>query len=223
MKQTWNDLLFGHWRVPAAELRASIPKHLELDTFNGDGFLAVTPFHMTGVRGRGVPPIPGISAFPELNVRTYVRYEDKPGVFFFSLDAGSRLAVLGARAAYHLPYFFSIMKATVEGEAVSYFCRRQNGAAEFNAHYRPIGPVRQREKGSLEHFLTERYCLYVVSGEKLYRADIHHVPWPLQDAAAEIETNTMASAAGFNLGANPDLLHFSKRLEVLIWPLKRLV
>ena len=120
MEQTWNDLLFAHWPVAPENLRPLVPPVLPLDTFNGQCWAAVTPFHMTGIRGRWMPPIPGTSSFPELNVRTYVNYGGKPGVFFFSLDAASRLAVWGARAAYHLPYFYARMKVRTEKDRVHY-------------------------------------------------------------------------------------------------------
>src|SRR5437867_5100192 len=101
----WHDLLFLHWPVRPEIIRPLIPNGLELDTFDGAAWIGVVPFRMTGVRLRWLPPLPGISAFPELNVRTYVRVRDRPGVYFFSLDAGSRTAVAMARAWFHLPYF----------------------------------------------------------------------------------------------------------------------
>ncbi len=221
MQQTWNDLLFAHWPVAPESLRALIPAVLPLDTFNGQCWVAVTPFHMTGVRGRWLPPIAGTSSFPELNVRTYVNHGGKPGVFFFSLDAASHLAVLGARAAYHLPYFYARMNVRPEKDCVHYDSFR-NRNAEFRGMYRPVGPVQLRQPGTLEHWLTERYCLYTVFRGSLFRAEIHHEPWPLQDAEAEISANTMATAAGIQLPEVPPLLHFSKKLEVLIWPLREM-
>jgi uncharacterized protein YqjF (DUF2071 family) len=189
-----------------------------LDLYDGRAWLAVTPFHMSGVRMRAMPPIPRMSAFPELNVRTYVRFQGVPGVYFFSLDAASRMAVIGARATYFLPYFHAEMKVEIEGETIRYESRRRSSAAEFRGRYRPISAPRQGEKNSLEHFLTERYCLYSVTPSgRLLRADIHHLPWPLQDAEAEIAVNTMAEAAGIRLPNEQPLLHFAKRLEVLVW------
>jgi len=191
-----------------------------LDTFNGQCWIAVTPFHMTGVRGRWMPTVPGTSRFPELNLRTYVTFNGKPGVFFFSLDAASRLAVWGARAAYHLPYFYARMKVRPESASVHYESFRSQNTG-FRGAYRPVGSVQIRQSGTLEHWLTERYCLYIVFGSSLFRAEIHHEPWPLQDAEADISANTMATAAGIQLPQILPLLHFSKRLEVLIWPLRK--
>ena len=223
MRQTWNDLLFAHWPLPAEVLAQKIPTPLELDLFEGKAWLAVTPFHMSGIRARALPPLPGTSAFPELNVRTYVRFKDKPGVFFFSLDAASQLAVWGARAAFRLPYFFADMEVRLNGARVRYHSRRQDGEAELKARYGPTSEARLREKGAAEHFLTERYCLYTADRGRLWRAEIHHVPWPLQDASAEFETNTIAAASGIEVLGPPALLHFAKRLDVLVWPLRRVV
>lgn len=222
MFQTWHDLLFAHWPIPLEALRPLVPHQLPLDTFDGKCWLGIAPFHMSGVRARGVPPLPGLSRFPEVNVRTYCTLDGKPGVFFFSLDAANRPAVWAARSFYHLPYFFARMEAQVAGDDVSYFSRRLNGEAELQARYRPIAPVQLRRPGTLEHWLTERYCLYAVADERVYRAEIHHLPWPLQDAHAEFEKNTMAAAAGLSLPPVEPLLHFAKQLQVLIWPLKKI-
>ena len=218
MKQVWHDLMFAHWPIPLNEVRQLVPAALELDGYGGSAWVAVTPFHMSGIRGRALPPLPGWSAFPELNVRTYVSYKGVPGVYFFSLDAGNRIAVEVARRSYFLPYFYAEMKVDVQKDEVRYSSSRVRCAAEFSGSYRSVSPVRIREKGSLEHFLTERHCLYAVrpSGE-IMRGHIHHVPWPLQDAEAEIERNTVAAAAGIRLPHTAPVLHFSKRLEVLVW------
>jgi uncharacterized protein len=158
----------------------------------------------------------------ELNLRTYVSYGGKRGVYFFSLDAASRLAVWTARTTYKLPYFFAKMDVQETTGFIQYKSSRQSGSADFRARYRPVKPVELRRPGSLEHWLTERYCLYTVNRGVVYRAEIHHQQWPLQDAEAEILENTMASASGIPLPAIPPLLHFSKKIDVLIWPLKRL-
>jgi uncharacterized protein len=220
MRQTWNDLLFAHWPLRPEYLRDFVPRELSLDLLDGSAWIAVTPFHMTNVRPRWTPLVPWLSAFPELNVRTYVVNNGTPGVFFFSLDAGRLLAVWGARYVYFLPYFHAKMQVGIAGQDIAYTSRRLKMPAEFHGRYRPIGAVRQRIKGSLEHFLTERYCLFAVNRSRVYRGDIHHVPWPLQDAEAEIETNTMPRAAGIQLPETKPLLHFAKKLDVLIWRLR---
>jgi hypothetical protein len=221
MRQTWRDLLFAHWPIDPKIMRALVPAQLPLDTFDGTCWLAIAPFHMSGIRARGLPAFPGVSAFPELNVRTYVRLDGKPGVFFFSLDAASMPAVRGARRLYHLPYFHARMSVTEEDGWIRYSSQRRDSSGEFRGRYRPIEPVQLREPGSLAHWLSERYCLYTVFRDRVYCGEIHHEQWPLQDAEWEVEANTMAHAAGISLPAVKPLLHFSRRLDVLIWPLSR--
>jgi uncharacterized protein len=217
MTQSWHDLLFAHWRVEERLLRPLIPASFDIDRFDGSAWLGVVPFTMTNVTLRGVPPVPWLSAFPELNVRTYVSPRDgKRGVFFFSLDAGRLLAVLGARAMFRLPYFAAAMRVTHSGDTVQYQSRRRGGPA-FVARYEPAGPVFTAARGSLEFFLTERYCLYHVDPfGRPSRLEIHHDPWPLQPALAEIEENTMTDGLGVRLEGAP-LLHFAKRLDVVAW------
>jgi uncharacterized protein len=220
MEQTWNDLLFAHWPVTPEILRPLVPSMLPLDTLNGKCWVAVTPFHMSGIRARWMPPLPGISAFPELNVRTYVTYHGKPGVHFFSLDAGSRVAAWAARMTYHLPYFHARMRVAAHDGWIQYHSLRNSGT-ELNGRYRPVAPVQLRNPGTLEHWLTERYCLYTIVRNSVYRSEIHHEPWPLQDAEGEFSVNTLGIAAGIKLPEIHPLLHFAKRLEVLVWPLKK--
>jgi uncharacterized protein YqjF (DUF2071 family) len=223
MRQTWNDLLFAHWKLPPEKLRSLVPPQLALDLHDGKAWVAVTPFHMTDVAFRGIPPFPVLSAFPELNVRTYVNYRGKPGVFFFSLDAFNPPAVWGARLTFHLPYFYARMFVNVTEDEVRYSSLRfLPPNPEFRAVYRPASEASLSKVGSLEQFLTERYRLYTVHHEKVYAADIHHVPWELQRAEATITCNSMAMAAGITLPQEKPLLHFSKRMKVLVWPLRRL-
>jgi hypothetical protein len=226
MAQTWHDLLFAHWPISAESLRALVPSQLALDAFDGDCWVGVAPFHMSGIRLRGLPALAGFSRFPELNVRTYVTFKGKPGVYFFSLDAGNLSAVWAARSFYRLPYFYAQMRVRVEDDWIAYNCRRrlseEKPRVEFRGRYRPISPVQFRRAGSLEHWLTERYCLFTTRSGSVYSAGIHHQQWPLQDAEAEIQTNTMAFAAGISLPAVQPRLHFAKKLEVLIWRLRRI-
>jgi uncharacterized protein len=225
MKQEWHKLLFAHWPLPPEVVRPLVPPILPLDTYHGQCWVAVTPFVVRGLRARRWPPVPGTSVFPELNVRTYVSVNGKPGVFFFSLDAGALSAVFGARLLYALPYYYARMSADIQGEEVTYRCRRTHlgRLSEFEAHYRPVSPAQTPVPGSLEHFLTERYCLYAPEGRRLYCAEIHHLPWPLQRATAEIAKNTMAEASGIFLPPKPPLLHFARQLEVLVWRPQRML
>jgi uncharacterized protein len=217
MGQTWDDLLFAHWRVSAAALQEHVPPRLRIDEHEGSAWLGVTPFVVTGLRGRGMLPLPLVSSFRELNVRTYVTRDERPGIWFFSLDASSQLAVEAARRLYGLPYFRATITVRRRGERIVYDCARHDGRA-FSGSYRPTGPRFRAEAGSPEHFLTERYCLYAEDGGRLFRADIHHRPWPLQPAEADIELNTMPPE-GIRLEGEP-LLHYSRRQDVVIWPLE---
>jgi len=224
MTQSWHNLLFAHWRVDARLLQERLPAGLLLDTFNGEAWVGVVPFRMTNVAPRGVPALPLVSSFLELNVRTYVRVQGKPGVYFFSLDANSALAVAAARALFHLPYFVASMNVEEQHGQFVYTSSRQTqagGVAEFAATYGPVGYAVMPEPGSLEHFLTERYCLYTVdSASRLRRLEIHHPPWPLQTAEATIAVNTMTEVAGIRLPSGAPLLHFAKRQDVLAWSLQ---
>jgi uncharacterized protein len=222
MGQTWEDLLFAHWRVDADALRRLLPDAVRLQTHDGAAWLGITPFRVSALRLRGTLPLPRVSSFLELNVRTYVTAGGKPGIWFFSLDASSRLAVEAARRTYKLPYFQARIGAEPQGEWLEYeSARAGQGPHVFSAKYRPSGEVFQAAPGSLEEFLAERYCLYTVDDRgRLYRAEIHHSPWPLQPAEATIELNTMAPA-DLPLPDEQPLLHFARVQDVVIWPLRR--
>jgi uncharacterized protein YqjF (DUF2071 family) len=191
---------------------------LELDSFDGAHWLGVTPFRVTGLRLRGTFPVPGLSSFLEVNVRTYVNHGDRPGIWFFSLDAASRLAVEAARRVYALPYHHADMRAERRGASIDYSSRRTSGGHDFAGTYKPTGPAAPPQPGTLEHFLTERYCLYTTRNGALCRAEIHHPPWPLQPAEAELRENTMPPP-GIEPEGEP-LFHFSGRQDVVIWPLR---
>lgn len=226
MSQVWLDLLFMHWPIPVSELAALIPAPLQLDLYQGQAWIGVVPFRMAHVKPRGAPSVPGLSFFPELNVRTYVTDGNKSGVWFFSLDAAQALAVKIARRVFHLPYFQARMKQTQQGHYIRYDSHRIDPGghpADLQALYRPRGPVFQAQPGSLEHWLCERYCLYAQApNQQVYRGEIHHQPWPLQVAEADIHLNTMTLPIGIHLPPQTPLLHFAKKLEVVVWGLQRL-
>jgi len=222
MKQKWHDLLFAHWPVAEEALRPLIPRQLEIDTFAGRAWLGVVPFRMSGVRARGTMAMPGLSRFPELNVRTYVTLDGKPGVWFFSLDAANRIAVWAARFAFHLPYFWAAMKCEENSGWIEYEssrAQREDLPAALAGRYRAVGETFLAGPGSIEHFLAERYCLYTVDKSgRILRGNIHHRPWPLQLAQASFRENTMAAAAEIAVADAPaELLHFSRRQDVLVW------
>lgn len=224
----WADLAFLHWQAPSEPLRALLPPGLELDTHEGRAWLGVVPFEMQRTRLAGLPAIPGTARFAELNLRTYVRDGSHAGVWFFSLDAASRLAVRGARATFALPYLDARMSIEREesGEWIRYRSERRSsfGAppARFSARYRPVGEPRASEPGSLEHFLTERYCLFAQRGYGvdralrggLVRGDIGHPPWPLRPAACELEDCDMFRLAGVEPPLGPPLAHFARSIDV---------
>ncbi len=226
MAQRWNDLLFLHYAVAPELLRPLLPEALTLDTYDQRAWVSITPFVLDHLRPHGSPGLPVVSRFPELNVRTYVTYEGKPGVFFSSLDAGNLSAVWGARIFYRLPYWKASMKVKGRGsQKIEYSSKREHGPkpAVFRGSYGPTGAAFYAVPGSIRHFLCERYCLYAFNRGRLYRADIHHLPWSLQEAEYEAEENTMASVAGIDLPEKPELANFSRELKVLVWAPERLV
>jgi uncharacterized protein YqjF (DUF2071 family) len=210
MGQTWENLLFAHWRVPHDALRPYVPARLELEEHDGSAWIGLTPFRVKGVRLRGAPPLPLLSSFYELNCRTYVRAGDRPGIWFFSLDASSRAAVAAARRTYRLPY----RHAQIEAGGDSFRAETEGGGS-FGARYHGVGMPARAERGTLEYFLAERYCLYAGEGE--VRAEIHHAAWPLQAAEAEVEQRGIAPV---ELEGEP-LCHFARRQDVVVWSLER--
>ena len=224
MAQTWHDLLFAHWPVAPAALEGLVPAGVDLDTFEGRAYVGVVPFRMSRIHLRGLPALPGLSAFPEINLRTYVTRGDRPGVAFLSLDATNPVAVWSARRFFHLPYFRARISCRNEGERVAYESLRTHRgfpAVGFSGGYGPVGPPAEPRRGSLEHWLTERYCLYTKGARgRLAVGEILHDPWPLQPAEARLQRNDLCDPFGLVLGTNPALLHFARRLEVRLWSLE---
>ncbi|HYE88076.1 MAG TPA: DUF2071 domain-containing protein [Vicinamibacterales bacterium] len=221
MIQRWHDLLFAHWRCAVTDLRRLIPPELDIETYDGSAWIGVIPFYMSGVRMRATPPVPTAHAFEELNVRTYVTLDGRPGIWFFSLDCASSLAVIGARAGVHLPYYRATMSmARNDAGGFDYASRRwslSGPPAAFAATYRGSGDEFIPAPGSLEHFLTERYCMYSTDGQRLWRGDIIHPRWRLQTAEASIAVNSMIAAAGVRPLAERPLLHFAAFQDVRFW------
>ena len=223
MRQYWGKLLFMHWAIEAELLRPLIPAQLSIDTFDGKAWIGVVPFTMWGIRASFLPAIPGTSAFHELNVRTYVHFKGLPGVWFFSLDAASRMAVWGARQFYYLPYFNAEMSFAQFGNSVKYHSQRNDarGApAQLDAAWTIGEPLAQAHPGSLEFFLTERYCLYAHHREQLYRSRIFHEPWPLRSATLDSYQSTMVGSLGIEEPKGEPRLHYAESIAVNIWPLK---
>lgn len=224
MRMDWNDLAFLNWPVPAGTMAALLPAGMVLDTHDGMAWVGVVPFAMGNV-GPHAPllhrlRIPGINDFLECNVRTYVTMDGKPGVFFFSLDCESRLAVEAARRTFGLNYFRAQQSVSRAGDEVVFASHRNDprlAGGNFVAAYRPTGPVYRSQPGTLDHWFTERYALYAVSPRgKIVRGDIHHLPWPLQPGSADISTSTVTVAHGLPVHGEP-IVHFAKHISVRAW------
>jgi uncharacterized protein len=231
MHQNWHHLLFIHWEVPVTELQALIPSRLTVDTFEGKAYVGLVPFTLTGVRPVLTPPLPGISSFHEVNVRTYVHLDGRdPGVWFFSLDASSTLAVTAARAAYKLPYFESEIAFTASEDPlplVAFDARRtdERGMMPANAHlkYRPLeGATAPASPGTIEHFLVERYILYAEDEtHQLHRARVHHQPYPLTRAEVLELEETLVWASGIRRPEGFGMVHYAREVNVKVYGLEK--
>ena len=217
MGQTWQRLLFAHWRVPHGALRPHVPASLEVEQWDGSAWLGMTPFRVAGLRLRGMPPLPSLSSFYELNCRTYVRRGDRPGIWFFSLDASSRLAVEAARRSYRLPY----RHAHIDARGSTFSARRRDGIGSFDATYHPVGTAAPAEPDTLEHFLVERYVLYAADGDRLYQGRVHHEAYPLQGATVAGLSQDLVAAAGLPTPKGEPLAHYASEVDVEIFPLRR--
>ena len=231
MTNRLNDLLFAHWPMTPSALSPFIPEGLQLDTCQGSAWVGVVPFWMDRIKLRGLPSIPGARHFPEVNLRTYVRDPrgGMPGVYFLSIDASNFFGSAAARLLYNLPCHWAEMRHEQRSEReFAFYSRRRFASSEviFKARYRGLGPTKklaESRAGSLEYFLTERYCLFTLDRDgELARASIHHVPWPLEQAEAEIERNDLAAAMGLKLPKSEPVLHYSRRMAIYVWQLERL-
>jgi len=227
MTQRMNDLLFLHYSLAPEAVRALVPDVLTLDTYGQRAWVSIVPLWINHLRPPGVPSLPWFSQLSQINVRTYVSYDGRPGVYFFSLDASTLSAVWGARVFYRLPYWQASMKVKGKGGArIEFASKRQHGPkpAELQCSYGPASPQTfQARPGSLEHFLAERYCLYATSRKRLYRAEIHHLPWELQEATLDLQENTMTQPMGLQLPTQPDVTNFAREAKVLMWAPERLL
>lgn len=226
MRQDWWHLLFLHWEVPAAALRPLVPDELEIDAFDGRSFVGLVPFTMSGIRPVGTPPIPGLSSFHEVNVRTYVRHPiGGPGVWFFSLDAAGAVAVAAARWLFHLPYWRAAMSLRRSdgpgGPVIDYRSeRRDAGRAGCRLRYGPTGPPARAASGTLEHFLIERYVLYCRHRSALLRGRVYHEPYPIQPASVTGLHESLVAAAGIERPPTAPLAHYAAGVRVKIGSLE---
>jgi uncharacterized protein len=206
--QTLEDVLFAHWRVEPSALARLLPPELAVDTFAGEAWLGIAALRVANLRLRGLPPLPGLSSFCEVNVRTYVRLGDRPGIWFFSIALGNAVVVEAMKRLYRLP----AQRAGIAAPAGTY---EQDG---FSAQYRRVGEPFRAGAGSLEEFLTERFCFYTADGGRLYRAELHHGPWQLRQAEGEIEAGSISPVA---LTGDPHLI-FAASQDMLAWRLEEL-
>jgi hypothetical protein len=236
LSQSWNDALFAHFAIDPLTLRRLVPEALTLDLYDGVAWLTISPFCTSHLRPSGVPPLPGLSFFPQVNLRTYVTMQgrsgpSKPGLYYFSVDAANLSAVWFARIFFRMQFWHSAIQiggATIQARksterTIRFRSSRLhgpaalNGPVQFDAVYAPGGEAARARRGSLDEFLMERYCVYSWNRRKFYRTEVHHQPWPLQRASVEIRSNNMAEPFGLSLGMKPDLCHFSRSLKVLTW------
>jgi uncharacterized protein YqjF (DUF2071 family) len=229
--QSSNDALFVHFPIDPPILRRLVPEALTLDLYDGVAWLTISPVCTSYLRPSGVPPLPGLSFFPQVNLRTYVTMHGKPGIFNFSVDAANLSAVWFARIFFRVQYWHSkiqvsgaTLRARNRAETTVHFrCSRLHGPAalsgpvKFDVAYSPVEKIERIRPGSLDEFLMERYCVYSWNRRKFYRIEVHHQPWPLQQASAEIHANSIAEPLGLTLPVNPALCHFSRSLKMLVW------
>jgi uncharacterized protein YqjF (DUF2071 family) len=217
----WSDLLFMHWPLPVAALRPHVPEELEIDAMDGSAWLGIVPLRMAGVRMRCLPPLPGSGSFAELNVRTYVRHGTTPGVWFFSLDAASRIAVRAGRVGWRLPYFRAHMECEQAGGITRYRSeRRHRGAppAALDVAWRLTGPMTRPLADTPDHWCSERYCLFTEArGGGILRGEIHHPPWRLAPAEVEIRRCDMTRLLGLQLDGPPELVFAGAGMPVVAW------
>ncbi|MHC5112954.1 MAG: YqjF family protein [Planctomycetota bacterium] len=220
----WYNLLFCHWPVPVGALRRVVPELLEIDRHEGTAWVGLVPFSMRGVRLPWLPPLPTLHRFHECNVRTYVRHRGEPGVWFFSLDAVSRLAVWGARRFWHLNYVHAAIDAGRDGDVLTYDLRRvRTPEVTMRCRWRAGASLPRSEPGTLEHFLSERYLLYSIDPRgRVHRGRVHHEPWTLREATLETLDDRLVAAAGLEVppGTDPVLMH-ADHIDVTADPLER--
>jgi uncharacterized protein YqjF (DUF2071 family) len=220
MAQTWRDVLFAHWPVDAAALAARLPPGFAPDLFAGHAWVGVLAFQVTGASPRGLPALPWISEFPQVNAGVYVCAPDgRPGVLFLSGDLGSSLAVRAAKALFDLPYYAASMRIGRSGSGIDYECERAGGETQFAATYRPGGPGAIAPPGTFEHFFAERFLLYYLDGRRMpRRLEIDHRPWRLCRADGALRRNSLTASHRVALRGDAPILHFAQAQDVLAWP-----
>jgi uncharacterized protein len=208
--QEWHDVIFAHWKLPVPVLQPLIPVGLELDLYEGDAWVSLVAFSIVGLRPRYFPSLSLLSDFHEINLRTYVTRNGKPGIYFFSLEAEKLGSSLMSKLISGLPY----MKSSISRKANLYESENEKMGFRLSISYRPQGKV--REKSPLERWLLERYCLFHHLSGRMYGIDIHHMEWPMQDLEIEKQDIQYRLAGNTGLG-EPDLFHYAEGVQVLTW------
>jgi uncharacterized protein len=223
MEQAWEDLLFLHWPVEEEVIRPLIPEKLAIDTFEGNAWIGITPFRLTGLRLLSLPPIPGFSEFNEINVRTYVVHDGKPGIWFFSLDASKMIATIGARVFFGLPYYSAGIEFLKAQREYRFDMRREIGTdAHFRSHWTRGMRLRAPDTDSLAFFLVERYALFTEALGNLNMTRVYHHPWILDEVTKVSIESTLVSALGLAEPAGEPLAHFSScPMTVQVWAPER--
>lgn len=225
MRQNWSNIFFTHWPIKPEILRPFIPNSLQIDTYNQYAWVGIVLFVMGGIYPRGLNSLSILPPFPEINVRTYVIYDDKPGIYFLSIDVGDWASYTIAKRWFHLPYYSSHVSYQKDNQTFQFRSRRKgrpNSSISFNGKYFPLPEIYFPREGTLDNWLIERYCLYSRDQRgNLYCGEIHHHPWPLQQAKSEIHMNTLLSP--FNIDPNEvePISHYSKGVDSLIWNIKK--
>ncbi|MFA4133034.1 MULTISPECIES: YqjF family protein [unclassified Brevibacillus] len=227
MTQTWEHLLFLHWAISPASIKALIPAGLELDTYDGKAWISIIPFLLSGVRLRRMPSVPFTTTFPEINVRTYVKAKGKTGVYFLSLDTSNPLVIKIAKFWYRLPYYRAQMAFHRQADRIDFTSRRLSGLSQtpsFKGSYQPLSDKFFAKEGTLVHWLTERYTLFCRCDrtKQLMFADVVHEPWQLQETAFHIRENVMTENLSISLTDTPHLALYARGVQSLIWPIRSL-
>jgi uncharacterized protein YqjF (DUF2071 family) len=220
MYQCWKKLLFLHWRWDAGEIQKRLPIGLTIDCFDGSAWIGIVPFFMSGIRPAGFPPLPVISDFLELNLRTYVRDESgRPGIWFFSLDANQPLAVWAARIGFALPYRHAVMYSKQIGSWTDYVSTRSGYQPVLNYRYRSSGTAEEPALGSLEFFLIERYRLFAFRDGQLLTGRVSHAPYRISRAAVGRYDPRLLELEGLDAPDRPpDHVCYAHRVDVSVYP-----
>ena len=218
--QRWRSLLFLHWQVPEEELRPLIPASLSLDLYDNTAYVGIVLFGMEGVRSRWWPELLSFR-FLEANVRTYVHSQGKPGIYFMSMDANHKAAVWGARMGWSLPYYHAKMQMSITDQQIDYQINRSRSGANHQTCYQVGQTLGPSEPDTLQHFLLERYFLFVEHRARLCSAQVHHVPYPAEAAEVLDFQDDLLSEVGLpDVTGYPPLVHYSPGVDVEIFPLR---